>query len=403
MMRGNESTLLASQPIFDRGQRIRGVELLYRNDRQQGALEVGEYRATTELLYNLCAGITQQMEHFRAPAFINVSADFLLSRAFLPVPPEKVVIELVERIEPTAEILDCIGHWHRQGFRFALDDYQFSPHWAPLLPFASIIKVDISTTSVERAMRQRATLQHLDVMWLAERIENENERDAYVEAGFDLFQGYYFARPTLIHGQKPTPSSLRSARLIGTLYQPEPDMAHISRIISNDPELSCKLVRIANSPFYQGAGTIGSIREAIARLGLDNLKRWVILLGLLETSRLEHANLVLTRAKACELLAERQHGSARQAEEGYLAGLLSGTDLLLGIEPADFLQHMGVSDAIRMGVLHETGPLGTILHLVKRVERRIVLKEELAALNPTLLGIYQEATNAAAAIMAHTL
>jgi len=121
-----QSALLASQPIYDRNNKVHAFELLYRNDLKQSAMDICDTQATSELLFNLCPGITDQTEHYHSPAFINVSGDFLLPQSFLPIDPELVVIELVERMEPTAELVRAVESWHQQGFSFALDDFEFT-------------------------------------------------------------------------------------------------------------------------------------------------------------------------------------------------------------------------------------------------------------------------------------
>ncbi len=137
------NVLLAAQPIYNREDQVHAVELLYRNDASQSALEVGENLATSELLFNLCSAVTDEFEYFHVPAFINVSASFLQSGAFLPIDPDRVVIELVERIEPSPAFITAVQAWHERGFRFALDDFEFTEAWNPLLPLVDVIKVDI--------------------------------------------------------------------------------------------------------------------------------------------------------------------------------------------------------------------------------------------------------------------
>ena len=118
-------SLFAAQPIFDRNNNRVAVGLLYRSDNGITALELGDNKATTELLYNLCSGISNQIAQYNAPVFINVCADFLLSDSFLPLDADNVVIELVERITPDADFIAHVAAFKRRGFRFALDDFEF--------------------------------------------------------------------------------------------------------------------------------------------------------------------------------------------------------------------------------------------------------------------------------------
>lgn len=398
-MDDNLSILLASQPILDRDGNLAAAELLYRNDRQQGALEIGEELATSELIYNLCTGISEQLAHRGVPVFINVSADFLLSRGFLPVPPQHVVIELVERIEPTPEIIECVAYWRRQGFRFALDDFGFSDSWAPLLDHASFIKVDVLGCDPDEVLRRKAALEHLNVLWLAERIETREEFESYREAGFDLFQGYFFARPQNVRGRALPPSAVQLVRLINVLYRQEACLREVADCVQSDPSLAFKLIRIANSPFYRGVQPIESVHDVVMRLGLDNLRRWAMIFGLLQGASREHAVLVLARARLCELIAMESRRSKMAGGDAYLVGLMSGVDLLLGLEPAHFIKHLDLKASIRDAVADERGPLGELLNQVRRIEHALLMKRDLDRMEPRLLASCLEAHREAAAIL----
>ncbi|NIC04254.1 EAL and HDOD domain-containing protein [Billgrantia bachuensis] len=390
---GADNLLLASQPIFDIAGNVRGVELLYRSDQGLSAFDVGEDIATAEVVYQLCTAISQRAGFYKAPAFINVSTDLLLSPHFLPVPPEHVVIELVERITPTTEMVETVRRLHRQGFRFALDDFSFDPEWAPLLPLASFIKIDTTLLSPEEAKKHRTRLEHLDIQWIAERVETREERDAYQDSGFELFQGYFYAKPVLVYGKKIPPSTLQATQLLRALCQPEPDSSEIIALIQSDPELAIKLTRISNNAFYRSHTTISSIQDVVARLGFQRLSSWVALFGLLGNASSEHAELALTRAKACELLAQQAQLSA---EDAYFIGLLSTAELLLGVPGEEFLSCLELDTATSDALLFREGAYGSILQRIEGTERRYAMCQwELRGEDSHLLSLYHQAHHAA--------
>lgn len=389
----SSQTLLAAQPIYDRDSQMEAVELLYRNDLGQSALTVGEHRATSELLFNFCTGIADHAAHYGARAYINVSADFLLSGIVLPVDPEKVMIELVERIDPTPELVMAVRRWHDEGFRFALDDFAFEQSWAPLLEMASVVKVDVSQFPPETVNRHKQQLRHLPVRWLAERVEDEATHDQYLAMGFELFQGYFLARPRLISGQKMSPSGIQLTRLLALLYQPEPDIIELTRVLSQDPDLSLNLIRIVNSPLYRGTNKIASVREVVVRLGIENLRHWVTMLSAMQTVNREQARLVLTRAHVCEALAERFRDHGLDREEAFLAGLLSGSDIMLGVPPEVFIDSLNLPEAIRDAILHGSGGLGRVLRLAIRLEQSMAMGTSLNHWDVRLLRIYHQSAN----------
>lgn len=386
-------TLLAAQPIYNRDSEMEAVELLYRNDLGQSALAVGEQQATSELLFNYCTGITNHTTHYGTRAYINVSADLLLSGIVLPVDPDRVMVELVERIDPTPELVAAVRQWFDAGFRFALDDFAFGEDWAPLLEMADVIKVDVSQFTPEAVAEHKHRLAHLPVRWLAERVEDQETRDQYLAMGFDLFQGYFLARPKLISGQKMTASGIQLTRLLALLYQPDPDIGELTRVLSQDPDLSLNLVRIVNSPLYRGSGKISSVREVVIRLGLTNLRHWVSMLSAMRTVNKEQARLVLIRAHVCESLAERVRVNAPDREEAFLTGLLSGAEIMLGVPADEFIDTIDLHNDIRKAILHRKGSLGRVLRLAITLEHAVAMGTDLDKWDTRLLRIYDQSAS----------
>ncbi|GGC00467.1 histidine kinase [Marinobacterium zhoushanense] len=368
------NVLLASQPIYDGSDSIAGVELLYRNDLGQRADEVGEVRATSELLFNFCAGITRQTDHYQQPAYINVSADFLLSKAFFPIDPARVVIELVETIKPDRRLIEAVADWHSRGFRFALDDFGFQEAWLPLLDYASVVKVDVLNTGFQDAIDYREQLHRPGLSWLAEKVEDQRTLAAYREAGFDLYQGYFLARPVHIYGRKPTANVVQLTRVIRELYAEEPEPGRIVDLIAADPSLSVSLLKVVNSPLYRAARPINSLQQVVIWLGMDNLRRWAIIIEAIKLSSTDKARMVLIRAEYCRTLAMRSTNEMLDPSHAFLVGLLSGVGVLLSVDPELFLQEIHVDDEIERAVLEHSGPLGALLSQTLTIEKAISLK-----------------------------
>lgn len=382
--------LFASQPIYDRNNEIYAHELLYRHENGISAFEVGDSVATSEVLYNLCTGLLDYVEHVKLPICVNVSTEFLLSGLFLPLAPNHVIVELVERIEPTAEIIDAIKRWVDKGFRFALDDFEFQESWTPLLEYASIIKVDIERTPFEVAQQRFEELNHLNALWLAERIEDETTYEQYKALGFDLFQGYFLARPTHVEGKRvPSAAATQLTLVINQLFSDEPELYEIVAALQTDPVLVVNLLRIANSPYYGLTRKIESLKEVVMLLGLEPLRKWVLLIVSVKGQAPTKTKLVLTRAYMCSELARKKDPFNRLSGPAFLVGLLSGSDVLLGIDKDTFLEDLHISENVREAVLQQTGELGEYLTQILDFEYDLAMKNSLEA-HGDLFDIYQQ-------------
>lgn len=193
---------VARQPVFDRRQRAVAYELLYRS----GAANVYDakdgYSATAQVIVNAFMAIG--IEHITggSRALINFPEELLLSDYATVLPKEQVIIEVLETVEPTPEVIDACARLKKAGYQIALDDFVLlTPDYLPLLPHTDFIKVDFrgATQSVLQVLPSK--LEPYGVKLLAEKVETMEEFEQAVTWGFELFQGYFFCRPQMLKGQ----------------------------------------------------------------------------------------------------------------------------------------------------------------------------------------------------------
>lgn len=373
-MLGHEAqvkTLLASQPIYSAEKDLFGYELLFRHKLFASADAYGEDLATSEVVLNLCTGITQQIDLFSRKIFINLSKGLLLSDAFLPLPPESVVIELPSSIQVSEALINGIKKWKNAGFNFALDGFDFNSRYQPILNDIQYLKVDALNESIDNLASKMSQLGNDSVIWIAERIETEAQFVQFKKLGFSLFQGYFLAKPLAVQGQTVRGKINTSITTINTVSQPDIEIDDMARAVSRDPSLATQLLKIVNSPVCDLLRPMSSIRDAIVYLGLIQVRKWIMMMSLLNetTSNTGAIHLVLTRAKACENYAAAT--LLVKSDQAFLVGLLSGVHLLFGIDNALFLQQVSLQPEIAKAILEEEGLLGGILSKIKQVEYAI--------------------------------
>src|SRR5205085_12229853 len=147
-------------------------------------------------------------------AWVNVTRDALVHDYYCILPTSRTVVELLESVEPDAEVIDACRRLKAAGYQLALDDYTFSPAMAPILEMADLVKVDFLKSDRALDPQSLALLRKADVQLLAEKVETLDEHRAAHAAGYDLFQGYYYCRPEMIETRDLPPSKLVQLRFL---------------------------------------------------------------------------------------------------------------------------------------------------------------------------------------------
>ncbi|MGB1110572.1 MAG: EAL and HDOD domain-containing protein, partial [Gammaproteobacteria bacterium] len=282
----SKHTLLARQPIFDRDLNVIAYELLFRNPaaaQGDSAAHVSDdNRATASVLVNLFmeAGMAHVLGDRRA--FINVGREFITDTAPLPLPADRIVLEVLETVNAEREVTEGLKRLAEQGFTIALDDFEFQPELAPLMDMAEIVKIDVWNKTEQQVREDLDRWSgHAKVKRLAEKVETQEEFRRYRDMGFDYFQGYFFARPEIISGRKTPSNQLTTLKLLAELRKPNTEIADIDRIIRLDATLSFKLLRYINSARFAISRRVESVREALTFIGIEPLRRWIMIMSLI--------------------------------------------------------------------------------------------------------------------------
>ena len=123
-----------------------------------------------------------------------------------------------------------------------------------------------------------------------------------------------------------------------------------------------RLLKIVNSPLCGSTRKFNNLPEAFGSLGLTCLRKWAIIITFSSFDDLPATvfQSMLTRAKFCELLCQRQNVSSQ--EDGFLVGLFSGVDSILNIDKGKLIDKHELSSKIKNAILNNEGILGEILN-----------------------------------------
>ncbi|MCW8853739.1 MAG: HDOD domain-containing protein [Gammaproteobacteria bacterium] len=361
---------VGKQPIYNQNLGVYGYELLFRSGHQNAAsfdiASADSATSTTIINSFMDMGLDKLVGNRKA--FLNLTEYFLTDDNAMPLMPENVVLEVLEDIEVNKSLVRGLVGLKKRGFTIALDDYIYNPAHKPMLPLASIIKIDIMQLDEKELIKHVKQLSKYKASLLAEKIETLDEFEFCQDLGFEFFQGYFLSKPRIVKGESLPTNKLSLLNLLAILQNPDSDTEELEEAISFDVAISYKILKLINSAFFNTQSKIESIRQAIVMLGRNQLRSWASMLALsnLEDRPSEMMHLAMTRAKMCELLAEKAHQASQ--ESYFTVGLFSALDILMERELVEVIKPLPLSEDVVAALLHKKGVIGEALKCVLAYE-----------------------------------
>lgn len=373
-----EHIYLARQPILNGKQRLIAYELLFRGSDTNRADVSDSMRATLKVINHAFQGIGIAQVLGPVRGYINCDANFLMSDLVELLPPRKVALEILESVEPTPSVVARVRELYRLGYSFALDDYAGALSEAkPWLPLLDLVKIDLLATppgkleTIVKALRSRRRGLKL----LAEKVETREQFQQVHALGFDMFQGYYFAKPQLMKGKQVKRADKLALIKLLSLVLSDANIFTLDAEFKHHPLLSYDLIRIVNSVAYGLRVRVASVRHAISVLGRSHLRRWIHLALYSVHDGQAHDNpllqLAATRGRLMELLAGGMpNASPSMQDAAFMTGLLSLLDALFDLPREEVYDELHLQDDVRAALLRREGVLGAMLSLAEALEQR---------------------------------
>ncbi|MFD2445674.1 EAL and HDOD domain-containing protein [Bacillus sp. CGMCC 1.16607] len=368
---------VARQPIFTDREEVFAYELLYRNNQNNQFPEINGEEATAEVIINSFLNIGIDELSNGKPCFINFTEKLLFLKLPTYFRPREIIVEILETVEPTIEMIEICKELKSLGYKIALDDYVFNGHNElsfQLLSLVDIIKVDFLNTTVEMRKNIESVAKMLKLKLLAEKVETYQVFEEAKLKGYDYYQGYFFAKPVII-STHDIPTYFHSYfKVIQSLTASEPSIETITQLIENDLSLSYKLLKLINSPAFRPRQKINSIRQAIVLLGLIEIQKWIYVLAVRDAAGTKKAiskeivGLCLTRAKLSERIATEIKKSSTTSEF-FITGMFSLMDTLLKIPMDKILKDLPLDDQICGALKGQNNLLKIVLDLSIAVEK----------------------------------
>ena len=374
MVAASEKFFLGRQPILDRIQEIVGYELLFRSADMDHAVFESYSHASANVITHALASFGIHEVLGGKFGFVNVHLGLLLSEMLELLPIGQTVLELLEMIELDGQVVERCRELKEMGFLLALDDHQYDAVNEDIYNVVDIIKIDILLTGIDALPDVVRQLRKYPVKLLAEKVETVKQFQICYDLGFDLFQGYFFARPVVLNRRKIDVSGLALMKLLQQLTIGA-SVDQIEITFKENPGLSYNLLKLVNSVALGMREKIKTLRHAILLLGINHLRRWtqLSLFAGHDSRSINHPLLELAavRGRLMEIMLRQLAGRAasdEQAEAAFMVGILSLLDVLFETPMEEIISNLNLNDDVSSALLHRDGKLGKMLMLTEKLE-----------------------------------
>lgn len=362
---------LARQPILDLNESIIAYEMLFRQINATGANVIDGTSATADVIMNVFNNIGLSNVIGNKKAFINFDGYFLQNDIINILPKDRVVLEILESVVIDDNLFTQLKALVASGYTLAIDDFIDNESTRQLFDIVEIMKIDISDYSKDQLIEySKLGIQH-NLTLLAERVETKEEFEMCKELGFQLYQGYFFAKPEYIEHQAIPSNKMAIMTILNDIMADKP-ISDIEKQILQDVSVSYKLLRYINSAGLRRDTEIQNIQDVIRLIGIKPLYRWLSLFLFTNDSQNDKNTIsslfstALMRAFFLEYIALQTN--KKIANDLFILGIFSYLDTLLSMPFSEILEDISISENISNALLNQSGPYNDYYQLALLVD-----------------------------------
>lgn len=366
--------ILACRPVYTRNQDVAAFQLLLHGEKPAEGASLSDIEATNTVILGSYTQVFQGGKTRSVPSFLKVTDEVLMAPELPDLPKKQYILEIPQHLMLTSDLVDRLKALARRGYRLAMDGYDpADDELDVLLDIVHIVKIDIRGVDADSLRHTSEKLRAHGVELLADQIADRAQFQRCLELGFDYYQGDFLSTPSPVKGKKIAGNKLLLLQLLTELHSPDASPARLEEIAIKDAGLTYRLLKTVNSAAMGLRREVNSLSDAIALLGLEEIKRWANLF-LIDGEMDKPEALtrgMLIRGRMCEVLAELhgQEGGERSASVNhFIVGLLSQLDALMDIAMPELMEQVPLSQEVKSALLERRGPLGAVLTEVEAYE-----------------------------------
>lgn len=358
-----------------KAEEIAGYEMLFQedNDSLYNNSEVNAANTIATFLMDNTGKIFNDKQ-----IFITFTPSLLFRNTAKMFDKDKIVIQIEENliIHPLASVM--IEKHRKEGYQFAINNFQFTPKYFSMLEYVDYIRVDVTGHEDRKTRDSMANMIQMahgfGKSCIAYNVETKEDYDLAVSLDVDYVEGQYVSEGMVTKMNKMEYLQGNLYQLIIEVTKEEPNLDELESIVSRDAALTYSLLKLANSAYFATRRRTASIHQALVTVGLNQLKQWVYLLSFESTQDMnpgseEVLKLSFIRANFAARLVNYLRPIPVNKSEAYMMGMFSALEYIVDATLEEILQEIPISDVVKDAMIKHEGKAGKLFDLVLSYER----------------------------------
>lgn len=358
-----------------KAEEIAGYEMLFQedNDSLYNNSEVNAANTIATFLMDNTGKIFNDKQ-----IFITFTPSLLFRNTAKMFDKDKIVIQIEENliIHPLASVM--IEKHRKEGYQFAINNFQFTPKYFSMLEYVDYIRVDVTGHEDRKTRDSMANMIQMahgfGKRCIAYNVETKEDYDLAVSLDIDYVEGQYVSEGMVTKMNKMEYLQGNLYQLIIEVTKEEPNLYELESIVSRDAALTYSLLKLANSAYFATRRRTASIHQALVTVGLNQLKQWVYLLSFESTQDMnpgseEVLKLSFIRANFAARLVNYLRPIPVNKSEAYMMGMFSALEYIVDATLEEILQEIPISDVVKDAMIKHEGKAGKLFDLVLSYER----------------------------------
>ena len=358
-----------------KAEEIAGYEMLFQedNDSLYNNSEVNAANTIATFLMDNTGKIFNDKQ-----IFITFTPSLLFRNTAKMFDKDKIVIQIEENliIHPLASVM--IEKHRKEGYQFAINNFQFTPKYFSMLEYVDYIRVDVKGHEDRKTRDSMANMIQMahgfGKSCIAYNVETKEDYDVAVSLDVDYVEGQYVSEGMVTKMNKMEYLQGNLYQLIIEVTKEEPNLDELESIVSRDAALTYSLLKLANSAYFATRRRTASIHQALVTVGLNQLKQWVYLLSFESTQEMnpgseEVLKLSFIRANFAARLVNYLRPIPVNKSEAYMMGMFSALEYIVDATLEEILQEIPISDVVKDAMIKHEGKAGKLFDLVLSYER----------------------------------